>query len=688
MTNTSRFTIEGNSLVYRHRNEEVRIEPWGTDSVRIRAGLRPLAQDQALSALLPAKSPSPEIQIFELRNGTPAKLWEHGEAIEQPEEPPAALLCNGLLRVTVTNSGQIRFLNRDTGCPLLEEIPPTPIARRFARSYRPEGDGKYEVRQAFLFGRNERLYGLGHHEHELMNLAGHVIDLVQYNTQICVPFIVSTKGYGFLWNTPALGRVEFGKSATRWIAGCSDSIDYWVTAAPSAKGILANYADATGHSPPFPSWASGFWQSSFRYASQVEVLTIAREHRQRGHPMSVIVIDSMHSQSFGEWCFDPVDWPDPTGMVKELAALGVKVMISFWPCVNPRASNYSVMAEEGLFLGTEHGSALHFICFDVGQERAPMSYYDPTNPRAAAFVWDKFRENYLSHGIVIPWLDACEPAVGAFDHENLRYAAGPGRRVGCYYPEAHIRVFSEGLRAAGVLEPLLLTRSVWAGSQRHPACLFPGDLATTFEALEKQIPAFLNLGMSGIHWWTTDIGGFFGGDPDDPYMRELTVRWAQFAVFSPVFRMHGDRAPRPGEEERENEIWSYGDEAYKVLSDLLALRERMRPLVHQYMDEASRRGVPMMRPLFLEFPDDDLCYDYDRQFLWGDDVLVAPVLRYGQRKQDVYLPRGASWTHVANGQVFEGGRLVCVSAEMDAIPVFSRNPDLTRVVFGRAEVSS
>jgi alpha-D-xyloside xylohydrolase len=240
----------------------------------------------------------------------------------------------------------------------------------------------------------------------------------------------------------------------------------------------------------------------------------------------------------------------------------------------------------------------------------------------------------------------------------------------------HAKGFYDGMRGEGEEEILSLCRSAWAGSQRYGALVWSGDIDSTFDDLRRQIPAGLNIGLSGIPWWTTDIGGFKNGDITSPSFRELIVRWFQFGVFSPVLRLHGIRQPGTmvGAEQTgaSNEVWSFGDEQYGILRRLLFLRERLRPYVMELMRAAHETGVPPMRPLFLDFPADPVCWEVEDQFLLGPDVLVAPVVAEGARERQVYLPPGVAWRDAWTGAGHQGGGWITAPAPLDTIPVYLR----------------
>jgi alpha-D-xyloside xylohydrolase len=306
-----------------------------------------------------------------------------------------------------------------------------------------------------------------------------------------------------------------------------------------------------------------------------------------------------------------------------------------------------------------------------------MAYYDATHPGARAALWQRLNDNYRSRGVSCFWLDACEPDLPRDHSDRAVYTAGPAAAAANLYPLLHARTVADGLRAAGEDRPLSLIRSAWAGSQRYGALLWSGDIPTTFDSLARQVRAGLNVAMSGIPWWNTDIGGFFGGNPDDPAYRELLIRWFQYGTFSPVMRLHGDRKPNHPTFSTDmtggpNEVWSYGKEAYGILRDHLLLRERLRPYLRRLSEDAHRTGAPPMRPLFFDSPEDERAWEVDDQFLLGPDVLVAPVYEAGARARRVYLPSGARWLDPVTGDVVEGGTTLDAQAPLERIPVFVR----------------
>lgn len=646
--------MEG-GFCWEQNHQLVRAEAWGVNGVRVRATPLPVIQDLP-GALLPEPAGSkPVVEIA----------------------PEKATLTNGKIRLEMSPEGRLAFFKAASGELLMAEEEPMfwrPPGRRFV----PRGSQSFHLTARFAAQEGERFYGLGQHQHGLLNQKGAVIELEERNTEVCIPFLVSSRGYGFLWHNHAVGRVELGANLTRWIAEATAQMDYLVIAGDSPAEILERYADATGHAPQLPAFAAGFWQCKLRYRTQDELLEVAREYRRRGLPLSVIVVDYFHWTMMGEWKFDPAYWPDPAAMVRELDEMGVKVMVSVWPSVNPNCANYEEMRKRGLLIRTEQGVQAHMPITDSFPPGTSLiSYYDSTHPEGRRFIWEQVKKNYFDLGIKVYWLDACEPEIYPMDPQNLRFHLGNGLEVGHLFPLMHQQAFYEGMRAAGEQEVINLSRSAWAGSQRYGAAVWSGDVPSTFEYFRKQVPAGLNIAMSGIPWWTTDIGGFMGGDPQSEYFRELVVRWFQYGLFCPLFRLHGVRMPftedgRGSGTGAGNEVWSFGEKAYEIIRGLLFLREKLKPYILKQMSVASEKGLPPMRPIFVDFPTDPVCWEVEDQFQFGADLLVAPVLYEGQRTRKLYLPAGTGWVDAWDGKEYGGGQWVEVSAPLERIPVFWR----------------
>jgi alpha-D-xyloside xylohydrolase len=540
--------------------------------------------------------------------------------------------------------------------------------------------------------------------------------------QWSVPVYHSSRGYSFLWNMPSFGSVNVtappdgggGASEVRWFSDATRQIDLLVTttaaaaaASAAAAGsvakqqqqqqqqqqpanrqpspfpeLLERYADATGHAPPVPAFASGFWQSRNRYRNQTQLLAIAAGYAARGLPLAAIVIDYFHWKTLGDWSFNAACWPDPAAMTGELAARNVTVMASVWPMSNRSSAHYAELLSRGMLSLYENGTAQPMDTWCDGH------VYDPFSAATRARFFEFLKAGYVQHGITAFWLDADEPEhILAADNGHWKYSGGWDSAIGMAFPLLHQQMVMDGLRAEGFppIERIALSRAAWAGSQRHGIITWSGDIHSTFDELALQVRTAQGVAMSGIPLWTTDIGGYQGGDLGDPVFEELIVRWMQFGVFCPITRLHGIRGgcnittdAECGTDNCANEVWAF--EHYDILGRLLHMRESLRAYVEEGLREAQATGMPLLRPMFLEFPDDPVCSgagtDVDGQYMFGSAYLVAPVTTYGATSANVYLPAlpsGAQWTYAFNKSVASGGQWVSVDTPLDEFPLFTRD---------------
>lgn len=365
-------------------------------------------------------------------------------------------------------------------------------------------------------------------------------------------------------------------------------------------------------------------------------------------------------------------------MVKELKDLKIELMVSIWPTVENSSENYPEMLERGLLIRHDRGLRVAMQC------DGDITHFDATNPEAREFVWGRAKNNYYKYGIKVFWLDEAEPEYSIYDFDIFRYHAGSNLQIGNIFPKEYARGFYEGMKAEGQTNIINLLRCAWAGSQRYGALVWSGDIASSWSSFRNQLAAGLNMGLAGIPWWTTDIGGFHGGNPDDPEFRELFARWFQWGTFCPVMRLHGDREPKPEGQPTasgaDNEIWSYGEEIYEICKRFIGIREELRDYTRGLMKEAHEKGTPVIRTLFYEFPHDPRAWEIETAYMFGPKYLVAPVLKPGQRKMTVYLPDGAYWTpwgKTSTAQkgipgVHKGGTEVEIDCPIETIPIFYR----------------
>ena len=656
---------EGNALVYRWDGEVLSIMPWGENSFRVRSTVLGEVEDTDY-ALLPPTETEADIHVEEY----------------------TARIINGKITAEFTvdswsHSCDIAFYNQK-GELLLKEAGKGGALDKKNRFFKPIIGGDYRLTVTFASNPKEKLYGMGQYQQDILNVKNCNLELAHRNSQASVPFVLSDLGYGFLWHNPAIGRVSFASNTTEWYAESTKQMDYWITAGDTPDEIEQAYGRAVGTAPEMPEYGLGFWQCKLRYWNQEDLLSVAREYHRRGIPVDVIVCDFFHWPRIGDYRFDEEFFPDPDAMVKELKEMGMELMVSVWPQVDLRSENYQEMKQKGLLVKAEKGVDIAMLY------NGNSTFFDATNPRSREYVWDKCRQNYYDKGIRVFWLDEAEPEFTGYDFDNYRYFQGPAAQVGNIYPQSYARTFYEGLKQAGEEKVVSLLRCAWAGSQRYGALVWSGDIHSDWETLRRQVCAGLNMGIAGISWWTTDIGGFSGGNPLDPAFRQLLVRWFEWGCFCPVMRLHGDRVPstplknQAGETLNPtgaaNEVWSFGEENTDTLVKYIRFREAMRPYTRRVMEEAHTLGRPVMRPMFYEFPDQECCWDMKEQYMFGSDILVAPVLYEGQTKREVYLPAGAKWTCVHDGKVYEGGQTVTADAPLEVIPVFLRDGKLSELV--------
>ena len=650
------FEQSGNELIWRNKGETLVISPWGENSLRVRSTLQGDVADARFALLEPDET---EVEIV-------------------VEEMHASIRCGNLTADVGMDNwhrlAQITFLNQH-GEVLLRETPAANALALRCRKFEPHLGGDFALTATFEAQPDEHIYGMGQYQEEILDWKGCTLELAHRNSQASVPFYISSRGYGFLWHNPAIGSVSFGLNRTTWHAESTKQLDYWVTAGDTPAQISEAYGRATGFVPEMPEYGLGFWQCKLRYWNQEQLLEVAREYKRRGLKIDVIVCDFFHWPRMGDYRFDPEFFPDPAAMVKELNDMGIELMVSVWPQVSLKSENYEEMLQQGLLVRAEYGEQIGMRFVEVSM------FFDATNPRARKYVWEKIKTNYFDMGIRIFWLDEAEPEYGTYEFKNYRYHLGSNQQIGNLYPQAYARTFYEGMKEAGMENPVNLLRCAWAGSQRYGALVWSGDIMCDWTYFRSQICAGLNMGCAGIPWWTTDIGGFHGGWPEKPEFRELLIRWFQWGAYCPVMRLHGDRQPTERvfradgtpvlSSGSNNEVWSFGEEAYPILVKYMKRRESMRPYVRELMHQAHTHGTPLMRAMFYEFPEDAACVGLKDQYMFGSRYLVAPVMEPGMRSRSVYLP-GGRWQDVDTGAIYEGGQTVTVDTPIERMPVFER----------------
>ncbi|MCR5031853.1 MAG: glycoside hydrolase family 31 protein [Lachnospiraceae bacterium] len=651
------FKQEKNALVFQENGETLKLIPWGENGLRVLSSYLG-EMDESCIALLPAE-----------REGSITM------------DSLCATITNGNItaKCVVQEWGhalQISFYN-EKGDLLLQEITNGGCLTLTPRQFKPLPGGAFRLKATFISNPAEKIYGMGQYQQERMNLKGCNLELAHRNSQASIPFYISSLGYGFLWHNAAVGEVHFGLNTTEWIAEQTKQLDYWICAGDNPAQIEEAYAGVTGTAPMMPEYGLGFWQCKLRYYNQEQVVHIAKEYAKRGIPLDVLVVDYYHWLRCGDWKFDPEYFPNPKEMVDELKKLGIETMVSFWPQVDYRSENHEEMRQQGLLVKSHNGLDIQMLF------HGNNVFMDATNPRTRKYVWEKVKKNYYDLGIRTYWLDEAEPEFTGYDYSNYHFAAGPVAEVGNIYPREYARLFYEGLQGEGQKDVISLIRCAWVGSQRYGALVWSGDIFSRYDDFRKQICAGLHMGLAGIPWWTTDIGGFHGGDVNDPNFKELLIRWFQFGTFCPVMRIHGARVPstpivnKAGELREptgaDNEIWSFGEENEAIMTKYIKIRLDMKDYTRSLMQEAHEKGSPVLRTLFYEFPEDPVCWDIQDSYLYGPDLLIAPICYEHAMGRKVYLPAGASWTDAHDGKVYEGGQWIEADAPIDRIPVYLRN---------------
>lgn len=645
-----KITLYEDKLVFERKDELTVIEAYGENCLRCRSTKNGRLSDEAWTLL----EPPTEAQSVVTGN----------------EE--VATITNGFISATIEagniwHGGIISYFREG------KQILRTKFEGDYTtRNMHREGD-HYQVKVIFEANEGEHFYGLGQEQEDQFDRKGSTCNLLHYNTKSTLPVVYSSLGYGFFWNNPSPGRCELTNNHTLWLSESAYQADYLVYAGETPADVMKIYCDLTGYAPVFPAWAGGFWQCKLRYETQEDLLEVAREYKRRNIPIDAIVIDYFHWTEQGEWKFDPTYWPDPQAMCDELKQMGIRPIVSIWPTINPKSENYLEMSEANMLVRTENGQ---YGTFDFyGQQ----TFIDPMNPKTAQFVWDKVKQNYYDYGIKDFWLDEAEPEVHPQQFGHLKFYLGNGAQTAMLYPYYYSKMFYEGLQSEGETEIISLTRAAYPGSQKYGAAVWNGDIMSTFEALRMSVKSGLSMAMSGIPWWNSDIGGFFSGDIESSYFRELIVRWFQFGLFSPIMRLHGARTrsenhvpKHPGIIEQsggDNEIWAFGDDNYPILKKLIELRERMKPYTKKYMDIAEQSGKPIMRPMFFDFYADEVCYTLEDQYMYGEDILFAPIVNQGQTDREVYLPKGR-WVNVYDRAIYEGQQFLKCHAELDQFIAF------------------
>jgi alpha-D-xyloside xylohydrolase len=514
------------------------------------------------------------------------------------------------------------------------------------------------------FGTETALYGLGQHQNGMLDYSGSTVHLQQANRDVAVPMMVSPRGFGVLWNNASVTDVDVGQSAAAApLVIRSESgggIDYDFIYGPELDQVVAGYRQLTGDAPLMPRWMWGLWQSRERYASQAELLDVGARYRTLGAPLDVVVQDWQYWRP-GQWGsheFDPARYPDPKAMVNTLHAEHLHAAISVWARFDLATATLAELDKAGAVFPKVYPNV-----YPAGEGR----WYDPYSSAGRAIYWSQISRNLGSLGWDAWWLDASEAELGGRwgEMRDVSTAGGPGRDVYNAYPLMHTTAVYEGARRdMGGRRPVILTRSAFAGQQRNAAITWSGDTRGDWETFRRQIPAALNFSLSGIPYWSADIGGFFGGDPQSAAYSELFTRWYEFAVFNPMFRVHGTGSGK--------ELWAFPPDIQKILLSYDQLRYRLLPYNYSASWDVTHNRGTFMRALAMDFRQDEHALQVTDEYMFGRALLVSPVVQAGATARSVYLPAGTDWYDFWTGARHAGGEVISVEANLARIPLHVR----------------
>jgi len=607
------------------------------------------------------------------------------------------------LSVEIGSHGALTFIDAKTGKQLLAEKSDSP---RYAEPVVQErivydestarmeetANGKVTVkdivrrdtvghstlyRNSFAFDKEEGLYGLGAHMEDYMNLNGKTLYLTQHNMKVTVPVLMSTKGYGLLFDAGCAMKFEDGTIEYE----AAKTLDYYFIKGDSWDDIIGQYRELTGNLPLLPRYAFGYIQSKERYVSSDDLMNTVREYRNRHIPLDMIVQDwNYWPEGWGYLKMNRKYYPDPKALADSIHAMNARLMVSIWP--NPQyCPEERDFREKGFML--EH------------------SVYDVFNPDARKYYWKYVNDEFFCNSFDAWWCDSSEPLDGDWnkmplpingkpyawdDHERRWHlnkdilADCMGAERGCLYSLYHSQGIYENQRLATDRKRVLnLTRSGFAGQQRYATVVWNGDTHASWQSFKQQIPAGLNYMATGCPYWTVDVGSFFTGKDqrwfrqgefpegvkDDKY-KEYYTRMFQWATFLPMLRSHGTDTPR--------EIWQFGTPGtkyYDAILKMINLRYELLPYIYSMAARQTFGNYTMARMLAFDFASDKNVLDLKDEYMFGD-MLVCPVTDANATSRKVYLPSGAEWTDYWTGNRFEGGKWIDAAAETDRLPLFVR----------------
>ena len=621
------------------------------------------------------------------------------------KEAGKTILTTAALKVVYNHQQEtVTFYDFKTGKEILKEK---------TRNFVPVeilGDNAYNVSQQFSLSPQEAVYGLGQYQQGLLNYRGNKVNLVHANREIANPVLLSTNNYLIYWDNYSKTIFEDNENGAQLWSEVGDAVNYYFVYGKDMSEALSGFRDLTGHAPMLPKSAFGFWMSKERYRSFAELLSVVKEYRNRKIPLDNIVQDWQYWGSdlalWNSMKFDTQNFANPKEVIDSLHNLyNVKLTLSVWPAVGTKTDIYETMDSAKVLFNVPTWAGYKVI--------------DIYNPKAQEIYWDYLYKGLYTKGVDSWWMDATEPSFkdGLYQERQEYWSKEAGMTyLGTFarYLNTYSLVFSEmmynNLRKQSNKRVSILTRSAFAGQQKYSTSTWSGDIYASWDVLKKQIPAGLNLCMTGIPYWTTDIGGFrvkssdrnsnqgqgeistyvntsaanndggyTKGLADSAYL-ELYTRWFQYGAFNPMFRAHGTEVPR--------EIWQFGEPGsvfYDVQLKMINLRYSLMSYIYSNSWEVSFKGKTMMRALVMDFTNDKNVYDIANGYMFCKDILVYPVItpmyynREGKIKElntnvALYLPEhaGKYWYDMNYDKYYAAGQNISYNAPLNIIPLFAK----------------
>jgi alpha-D-xyloside xylohydrolase len=545
------------------------------------------------------------------------------------------------------------------------------------------GINTYTCNTSFNSPADEALFGLGCHPEDTLSInykGRNQSMLIKYMTG-AIPVMLSTKGYGLFWDNYSASDFYGGASKNtqyKYVSESGKMIDYYFFYGPGFDRIIDLYRRATGKAPMFPKWSFGLFQSQDRYKSQAEILAVKDGYRKNHIPVDAVVQDWYWwaPLPIGSHIINKERYPDPKGLINELHKANMHAMISIWPVFGSGTKDFDAFKSKGY---------LTSITWDNFVTHTFDTYYDAHNPKARDLYWAQARDSVVKrYGWDAWWVDQCEPDNGSLLDERRKSDFSVGKGIDYFntYSLEHTKGLYAGWRKdMGDKRAFFLVRQAFAGQQRNATTLWSSDVTTTFRALKSQIPQGINSCLSGIPYWTSDIGGYISktspeGVPDwsDPQYRELFTRWFQFGAFCPIFRIHGK-----GERALFSSNWDV--QTKSILLNYDKLRYRLLPYIYSLAGRVTTENYTLMRSLVFDFGADKNVYSIPDQYMFGTAFLVNPVTERlytgannttAVKTRKVYLPKGNIWYNFWTGEGLTGGKTINAAAPMDIMPLYVR----------------